>query len=50
MTDELTPPPPPKPRRPFGTWIKLLAVWAIGLVIWGIYVGLIVLVLVKLLS
>ena len=49
MTDDSAP-PPPKPRRSFGTWMKLLAVWAIGAVIWAAYLAAIVWLLAKLLS
>ncbi|MGH7214129.1 MAG: hypothetical protein ACREIT_05140 [Tepidisphaeraceae bacterium] len=32
----------PQPARSIGTWVKLLAVWCAGLVMWAIYLALIV--------
>ena len=48
--DEADPQPQPRLRRSFATWIKLLVVWAIGLVIWAGYLAVIVLLLVRVLS
>ena len=47
MTDPPPPPeqlnypaahvPPSRPRRSVRSWVLLLAVWAVGLLIWGVY-------------
>jgi uncharacterized RDD family membrane protein YckC len=50
------PPSPPTPqtdapsRRPASTWVKLLAVWAVGLCVWGLYFWISILVLIRLSS
>jgi hypothetical protein len=38
----LSPPPAPTPRRPAGKWILLLLAWAVGLAVWSLYLGLII--------
>jgi len=40
----------PRPRRSAGTWVILLVVWLVGLAVWGIYVVLIVLLLLRVLA
>ena len=37
MSGELQPDPPPRHSRSPATWAKLLAVWAVGLVSWTLY-------------
>jgi hypothetical protein len=32
----------PDPPRPFGKWLILLSAWAVGLVIWAVYVAFLV--------
>jgi hypothetical protein len=31
---------PPHPRRSAGTWVILFTVWIVGIVIWGLYLAL----------
>jgi hypothetical protein len=35
---DLSPPQPPRPKRPPAKWIVLLLVWSIGLLVWILYV------------
>ena len=37
----------PRPKRSAGAWMLLVSIWIIGVVIWGIYLALGVLLLVK---
>ena len=40
----------PSARRPPSTWLKLLAVWAVGLCVWGLYFWVVILLLIRLSS
>jgi hypothetical protein len=47
---DLYPARPPRPPRSVGTWIALLVLWAVGVVIWAGYIGLLFLVVVRFFS
>jgi hypothetical protein len=38
------------PRRPPSTWLKLLAVWVVGLGVWGLYFWIVIVLLIRLSS
>jgi hypothetical protein len=46
----LAPEPPPPRRRSAGTWLTLFIIWTIGLIVWAVYIGLLVAIVVRILS
>jgi hypothetical protein len=45
--DPTTTTAPPGTRRPLKNWLILLAVWTIGLAIWALYLGVVVMIVVR---
>jgi hypothetical protein len=40
----------PLPRRTIGTWLKLLAVWSVGLCFWAFYIAMLIYLFVKIVA